>query len=286
LKREKPCAGGLSWRVIKEFKEFVEGIPQYPIKNVLYNFEGETFEINFSHNVGVVTDRFAFDKNLRRVASREGAKVINKSVEPKNLKDDFIIDARGCGKCNNPAIAIRCDAKKKNQKMYFEFKRKIIKTGYFWIFPISDTLVNVGVGGFISDFAMKPMESLNWFLKKMELKSSNLSAAPICLDGKIENLLDDNIIKVGERGGLVNPVTSEGIYYAMKSSEIAADCIIKDEVFKYEKLIKKRFGKEFKISNLTRDLISKSSIPIARYVFKLGINHTKSRIEEGFLNLI
>jgi flavin-dependent dehydrogenase len=80
-------------------------------------------------------------------------------------------------------------------------------------------------------------------------------------------------------------MTAEGIYYAMKSGKIAAGCIAKNSVWKYEKIIKNNFGKEFKISNLTVSLLTLSA-PIARYVFKTGINHLKSRIEKGSLNLI
>jgi len=285
LKREKPCAGGLPWRLIEEFGEFVEDIPQYPIKDVLFDIEGEKFEMNFSRNVGVVVERFAFDRNLRIITKNEGIEIVNKNIDLKQLKDDFIIDARGYVKSHKPAIAIKCICKKRNQKMLFVFKSKIVKTGYFWIFPISDRLVNVGVGDFTSHFKIKPIEALKWFLREMSLKTSKFTAAPICLDGKIENLVENNVIKVGESGGLVNPITGEGIYYAMKSGEIAANCIINDKVCDYEKIIKDKFSKEFKISKLVY-FLSRLPAPIKRKVFKFGLNHTKSKIERGSLNLV
>lgn len=251
----------------------------------MFDIEGEKFEMNFSRKVGVVTNRFVFDKNLRSKVGEEGIKIINNNIDPNKIKDEFIIDARGCIKCINPAIAIRCVCKKRNQKMFFMFNRKIMKSGYLWIFPMSESLVNVGVGGIIKSFNIPPVDALNWFLKEMNMKTLRISAAPICLDGKIHNLIENNIIKVGERAGLVNPVTGEGIYYAMKSGKIAANCIKVDEVHKYEELIKSRFSKEFKISNLTSSLL-KLPAPIERFVFKFGVNHLKSKIEGGSLNII
>lgn len=286
MNKEKPCAGGLSWRVIKEFKEFVDDVPQFPIKDVLFDIEDEKFEINFFHNVGVVVNRSIFDRNLRKIAEEEGVRITNEKADLKRLKDDFIVDARGYVKCANPSIAIRCVCKKRNQKMLFVFRGKIIKSGYFWIFPMSKNLVNAGVGGAIKNFNIRPMDAMSWFLKEMKLKASNVSTAPICLDGKIENLVKDNIIKVGESAGLVNPLTAEGIYYAMKSGKIAANCIINDKIYEYEKAIKNNFSKDFKISRLTRMLLLKLPVPIARYIFKSGIKHTKSKIQEESLDLI
>lgn len=159
-------------------------------------------------------------------------------------------------------------------------------TGYFWIFPISDRLVNVGVGGDVKDFKINPMTALKWFLKRMDMKMTNVVAAPCCLDGTIGGLVKNNLIKVGERGGLVNPITAEGIYLAMKSGKIAAECIINDNVQKYEALIKSEFKKEFDISKKTKLLLSLLPVPVARAVFKIGINHLKSNIEKGSLEMI
>lgn len=251
----------------------------------MFDIEGEKFGMNFSRNVGVVVDRFAFDKNLRIMARDENIEIINKNADLKKLKGDFIIDARGYIKSHNPAIAIRCVCKKRNQKMSFVFKSKIAKTGYFWIFPMSNRLVNAGIADFTNHFKVKPIEALKWFLREMDFKTSKFTAAPVCLDGRIENLVENNIIKVGESGGLVNPMTGEGIYHAMKSGEIAANCIINDKVGDYEKRIKDKFGKEFKISKLIY-FLSRLPAPIKRRVFKFGLNHTKAKIEDGYFNLV
>lgn len=275
--RPKPCGGGLSWRVMRNFKEFLRDIPLLKVKDVVFDLEGEIYEVNFKHNVGCITDRFIFDKHLRSIAQSEGVKIINKKLKKFPNKDIFI-DARGYKKSDNPAIAIRGFCKIKNQKMFIGFKRKIVKAGYFWIFPMSDSLANVGVWGAIEGFSVDPLKAYNWFLKKMKFTAFDVSAAPVYYSGKIENLVNRNIIKVGEAAGLVNPFTAEGIYYAMKSGKIAAECIIKNKIDNYEKRIREEFEAEFRTSRFLKSILYFFPFPIWKVIFKFGIRHLKSKI--------
>ena len=275
--RVKPCGGALSSRTIMEFKEFLKDIPFYEIKNVTFDLEGEIFDLKFNKKVGCVVDRFIFDKNLRNIAKSEGVKIIKKKVKkfPKNV---ICVDARGYKKSTDPAIAIRGFCKIKRQNMFFGFRRKIVKFGYFWIFPISDSLANVGVGGKIRSFNTNPLDTFNWFLKEKKLKASNVSGAPVYYEGKIENLVNGNIIKVGESAGLVNPLIGEGIYYGMKSGKIAANCIVNNEIKNYEKIVKNEFEGEFQKSLFVRSFFVNSPMLISKIIFNLWIKHITSKV--------
>lgn len=275
--RVKPCGGGLSWRLIKEFKDFLHKVPSFDIRGAEFDIEGNIYDIDFKKKVGCIVDRFVFDKNLREMVKNEGVKIINKKIE-RFSKNGVCIDARGYKKSNNPLIAIRGICKAKRGKMLFVLKRKIVKFGYFWVFPMEDDLVNIGVAGRVKSFNINPIEAFNWFVKEKNLKPFDVATAPICCEGKIKNLVDRNVIKVGEAAGLVSPLIGEGIYYAMKSGKMAADCIKDNKVDNYEKMVKNEFEKEFKISLLIGSVFVNSPIVLSKLIFKFGIKYVESKI--------
>lgn len=276
LRKAKTCAGGISWRGVREFKLILNGLKMLPIKEVCFDIEGTKWNVKFEKYIGCVSDRLSFDKHLRKVAKKEGVKMINKNVS-KLPKDELVIDARGFKPPKSSAFAMRGFWKtKKLEKMLFMFKKDLIGVGYFWIFPMNRNLANVGVGGFSKTFKKHPLSLLKWFSKEHGMRVYDISSAPIYLEGKIENLTDKNIIRVGEAGGLVNPLTAEGIYYAMKSGKIAAECISKGKIDEYEKIIKKTFENEFKVAKTLRHCLN---LPprIKISLFKGGLWFFKNR---------
>ena len=83
-----------------------------------------------------------------------------------------------------------------------------------------------------------------------------MKAAPIRFGG-IEQSYDDHLLIVGDAAGMIDPLTGEGLQYAMDAAEIAANTIaeafqrndFKKSFFKrYQKLWMKSFGKDFKWS--------------------------------------
>lgn len=74
--------------------------------------------------------------------------------------------------------------------------------------------------------------------------------------GPLGKTFSGRVILCGDAGGLINPATGEGIYYAMSSGEIAANVITKaleagdtrkKFLSKYEILWKKDFGKDISL---------------------------------------
>jgi flavin-dependent dehydrogenase len=83
-----------------------------------------------------------------------------------------------------------------------------------------------------------------------------MKAAPIRFGG-IDRSYDDHLLIVGDAAGMIDPLTGEGLQYAMDAAEIAADTI--NEAFqnndftksffkRYHKRWMKSFGKDFKWS--------------------------------------
>lgn len=57
---------------------------------------------------------------------------------------------------------------------------------------------------------------------------------------------------LGDAAGFADPVTGEGIYYALRSAELFVDAYLKGQPEKYEKLWRKDFGKELKRASQMR----------------------------------
>lgn len=107
--------------------------------------------------------------------------------------------------------------------------------GYGWVFPISETAANIGIGYWRSPiFLRKPpssaRSSLEIFLNSPKMKSMLKNAKaigpvksyPLRTDFTQVRAAAERIMLVGESAGLVSPLTGEGIDFALESGQLAA----------------------------------------------------------------
>ena len=132
----------------------------------------------------------------------------------------------------------------KEMTKYFSKNRKIhlfIKTqgiaGYGWIFP-KKTMVNVGFGEFESavDHAISKPNFNEVYSQYIEmLKTNNFLPPSFPIEPTkgatipifpLKTTYTDKILLCGDAAGFINPITGEGIYYAMTSAELAADVAV------------------------------------------------------------
>lgn len=107
---------------------------------------------------------------------------------------------------------------------------------YAWIFPKGDIL-NVGL---LADDPAGDWKRLDAFMKdkKVDGKVALKEAYPIGFSGtKVQGGPRNNVLLVGDSGGMTNPVTKGGICATILGSEILADCIAKDQVAQYNQRI-------------------------------------------------
>lgn len=125
--------------------------------------------------------------------------------------------------------------------------------GYGWVFPKADHL-SVGVfstGRDVKDIKGSLLKYLGEKgLKQTEIKGLYGHMIPLGPhDGPFAN---KNSLLVGDAAGLVDPITGEGIYHALRQAEIAARCIAKSltdskaDLEAYNNLIKKEFLQELR----------------------------------------
>jgi flavin-dependent dehydrogenase len=137
--------------------------------------------------------------------------------------------------------------------------------GYGWVFPLADGRVNVGVG-----FVRRPWQRQQTARAAFErFVASRLPNAqqdgpvrgyPIRVDFLSAPTCAERTLLVGEAAGLVNPLTGEGIDYALESGEIAAEHIAAmlstgdfSRVREYDQALRAQFERVFRFCAQVRD---------------------------------
>lgn len=236
--KRKPCGGGLSWRIFDQFPEIINNIkiPLRPVKKVRIIYKDKPRIIKFDRPIGFISDRLIFDRQLRTLAKKHGCHVTKKMAHIDDFENGIIIDARGFYPCERRGLLITSICKLKNTEFTLAYYEKFNRVGYFWIFPMSDKLASIGVGEADQRFFKLLPSAFEWWVDKLNAKAKErrIWQESLEINPNIFEIMNNKlVIKIGERAGLVDPLTGEGIYYAMKSGKLLADSIITGDFSKY-----------------------------------------------------
>jgi geranylgeranyl reductase family protein len=280
--RRKSCAGGLTpkaYRILKNlFPETDRVIRVSSRKFTLFN-GFDRVEIESSSVLTYLTDRKELDNLLFESVSRvknfdlhlnEAVVSVEREGELWKIKTDKGFYKTRVLICADGVNSRLARILKVNRDIGFTFEADIETTwddsilvnfsdfswGYYWIFPKGD-FITAGLGEF-----KKKSRNLNLNLKERFLslnKKHGVSGKvlfeqgfPIPCGKRKNDVYRDNVLFLGDAGGLVDPLTGEGIYYAVKSGVMASSLVLKAfetgnfHVLKlYKELIDKIFGTEF-----------------------------------------
>lgn len=147
--------------------------------------------------------------------------------------------------------------------------------GYGWVFPLSASSVNVGVGYFPSGLKARrrPAHSrmaFDAFVRGRSMagrlegahQNEPVRGYPLRVDFPEAPTSGDRVVLVGEAAGLVNPLTGEGIDYALESAQIAADHVAgalpnggpsRADLAEYDRVLRGRFERLFTFCRRLRD---------------------------------
>lgn len=133
----------------------------------------------------------------------------------------------------------------------------IMPYGYGWYF-VKEQYVNIGIAAtalLLKDTGAK--KTYNRFVKNLKEKGflpKNLELAkerafPLPFKKTAEKTVFGNVLLVGDSAGFVSPVSGEGIYYAIKGGQLAAEAIHRNlkhstPLISYQKNWKKAFGND------------------------------------------
>ena len=259
--KKKVCAGILTAQYVREFAADDVYIER-KLKGVRISFRDINAEINYRQAVEYSIDREAYDNfNLNKALSagselKKDAVVslheTDQWVEIKTNQDvvyaDYVVLASGVsdlasqfGGTKQYAYCVqqRKDATPDN---YFEMDMKT--DGYSWVAPKKDYVLT-GTSSLI-DYPDIPGDK-----------------ALIPVGGPVEKTYSSRVLLAGDAAGFVSPFEGEGIYYARRSGEIAAEVLAgvmsgENSMADYEKRWKDEF--DFSTLDMVADLLADDDV--------------------------
>jgi geranylgeranyl reductase family protein len=150
--------------------------------------------------------------------------------------------------------------------------------GYAWAFPRPDH-ISFGIATMQDAFEHRPLNELLWEFMLGYYRQREDAKAKLWASRKIDRERDERIRKnletsaepyaaripgladktwdtrsvcgtgwalLGDAAGFADPVTGEGIYYALRSAELFAKCYLASEPLNYEQCWREDFGRELK----------------------------------------
>lgn len=265
---------------------------------------------NLKHAPGFISPRLKFDNFMFSKANPEFAKIsLNTAIEKIRRKDnkvvvslnrngifteeefDIVVGAEG----DRSIVAKELLGEKKQHehycaglRVYYEnvsdshpdkfielhFLKELLP-GYFWIFPMNDGSVNVGIG-MLSSYVSKRKVNLRKSLEDIiqnhpEISKRFKGARPLTpiqgwglpLGSVKRKIYGDNFLLTGDAGSLIDPFTGEGIGNAIVSGRIAGETIVKavhegryDAEFlsSYHKTVYRQLNSEINLSHKMQKL--------------------------------
>jgi len=159
---------------------------------------------------------------------------------------------------------------------YIEFHLESMPLpGYGWVFPTSPTAANVGAGYFArAGQAIRhnsPRQLFDEFIghpvmtgRLREARASGpVKGYPLRFDFPTARVAFPGLLLLGEAAGLVNPLTGEGIDYALESAEVGAEVLTPavrhslsphSTAQKYVRALRHRFLRTFTTISRVRDV--------------------------------
>lgn len=142
--------------------------------------------------------------------------------------------------------------------------------GYGWVFPVNKSAANVGVGFLSRRGSPTASQAFERFVQGRALRpllagarqAGPLKGYPIRVDFLKAPTFAQRTLLVGEAAGLVNPLTGEGIDYALESGFMAAQHLTRifasgefsrDDLANYNTQLHDRFDRIFRFSEWIRD---------------------------------
>jgi geranylgeranyl reductase family protein len=190
-----------------------------------------------------------------------GADGVNSLVAKKtNIRQHF--PNTQVGLCLGSNIPLKQTEMAKLNPDLLELYFSNIPYGYGWVFPKCNS-ISIGIGGSLAHLC-NPRQIFDDFCKTVsEVKGVQIEAVEVGANlepagGFSNKVVAERTLLVGDAAGFADPFTGEGIYYAIKSGQLAADTAkwaLKRGKFdsgflfkNYAKTCDKEFGKDLRVA--------------------------------------
>ena len=220
--KKKVCAGILTAQYVSKYGAD-ESYVERKLKGVRLSFRDIRAEITYRKAVEYSIDREAYDsfnldeataagaglrKDMALSLEENGSSVLVRTTKGQILTD-YVIVAAGVSDlsrlCGGPNMYAFCVQQKKYLEPCDYFEMNLMQGGYSWSAPKKDCVL-IGISS-LSGYPDIPGEK---------------GLIPL---GPVKKTFTERILLAGDAAGFVSPFEGEGIYYARRSGEIAAEII-------------------------------------------------------------
>lgn len=271
---EKPCGGGLPYKALRRYP-FLEGAtePHTLIREAeLVAASGESVKLSLRQPLAIYS-RAVLNNLLLGRARRAGAEVIEDRVLGfERVEGGWRLQTRR-GRCFADYLALAAGARtplrhrlapafsQRDFMLTFGYyapgSDSLLRVqffedfeGYAWAFPRPDHL-SLGVCGKVGESSMAGLkERLHSFMRRFGYNGaaerspvfSHLLPALSVASWNNLDLTGPGWALAGDAAGLVDPVTGEGIYFAMRSGELLAEALLAGAPQAYAERVSSEFG--------------------------------------------
>jgi flavin-dependent dehydrogenase len=281
---EKPCGGGLTHKAIEAYPFLLDA--PYPKKIVrqaeLISSRGHRARFEMSHPIvvyarkvlnGLLLDR-AVTAGCAVVPSRvtsvnaEGARV-RLSAAGGVREADFVVLAAGARNQLLPETTALGTRDLEMTLGYFVpteediIKIKFLKQfeGYLWSFPRADHL-SVGICAKIGQTSSQQLRRhLDDFVQQEKIPMdgaqlySHVLPSPEAQTLRGRRILGKNWAMAGDAAACVDPITGEGLFYALRSGDLLAEALVEGQPHAYPGRLRAAFSADLEFAaNIARKL--------------------------------
>jgi geranylgeranyl reductase family protein len=289
--REKPCGGMIS-PLAQEMFPFLKELPIEYFKSKTVHFtspSGRKISVDLRKKEVVCVSRLEFDQFLLNMALNKGVKWVKEKVvdvEQKGrlwkIKTDRniytaekLVGADGIKSTVRKKVTVPSKTTDKgicygyfvenleDEDISFHFLSH--RKGYIWIIPRKKN-TSIGIGCSETALSKGLSKELDAFIKKhypsIKIISKWAALIPNIKEiGTLQSpIAGPTWVLIGDAANHVNPITGEGILYALLSGELAAEAIEEKNMLLFEKLWRQVYGLNLSLSIKLRKWIYKKPL--------------------------
>ena len=273
---EKPCGGGITYKAYNQYPYLRENSTPKKIVTETYLSAPKADAVKMALNQPLlIYSRFDLNDLLLKRAEAAGAEIEKTRVlgiervsehwkirtRAGTIDADFCVIATGA---RNPLREVGTQYTAQdtmyalgyyvpNQQAHIDIQFLPKLEGYIWVFPRCSHL-SVGICG-KGESAQCLRARLERYMDEKGISRRDSSFYGHMLPSlempgwRNNRVAGDGWMAVGDAGGLVDPITGEGLYYAVRSGDLASQVLIDDQepsarAERYRQLIERDFGRD------------------------------------------
>jgi geranylgeranyl reductase family protein len=288
--RHKSCGGGLSARLLPFLDPDVKEVIEQTVYHISFRLKKKEVTFSSTAPVAYLARRPRFDAYLADKAAAAGAVIREECpmLRWRERPDGVEVESRFGKETGSFLIAADGGTSRIARQMHARWKKKLayaleaempfpplgsseggemkyretvffdltVSKGYGWVFPKMGEAA-IGIGGFKGK-EKRPRSLYRHFLCRNGLLSERAPSPPHgCVipfyDDSRFPLVEGRTLLIGDAGSLVDPLFGEGIYYAIRSGQMAASAVISElkkgvPIQSYDEAVRSVFYPEFEVA--------------------------------------